>query len=107
MPGAYTNPVYEAKLFLEEAKVLYAKWYEGVGQPFQVTKVEFPGTPDAFDVLRVKVVLVRTIGVLPSTTIRTFAFVTECYGTVATVTSKKDDANEEFTVAAEIRRIAP
>ena len=60
-----------------------------------------------FDVLRVKVVLVRTIGILPSTTIRTFAFVTECYGTVATVTSKKDDANEEFTVAAEIRRIAP
>lgn len=34
------------------AKVLYAKWYEGVGQPFQVTKVEFPGTPDAFDVLQ-------------------------------------------------------
>jgi len=31
-------------------KVLYAKWYEGVGQPFQVSKVEFPGSPDAFDV---------------------------------------------------------
>ncbi len=34
------------------SKVLYAKWYEGVGQPFQVTKVEFPGAPDAFDVLQ-------------------------------------------------------
>lgn len=60
-----------------------------------------------FDVLRVKVVLVRTIGFLPSTTIRTFAFVTECYGTIATVTSTDNETNEEFTNAAEIRRISP
>lgn len=60
-----------------------------------------------FDVLRVKVVLVRTIGVLPSTTIRTFAYVTECYGTIATVTSTDNETNEEFTRAAEIRRISP
>jgi hypothetical protein len=31
-------------------KVLYAKWYEGVGKPFHVTKVEFPTSPEAFDV---------------------------------------------------------
>lgn len=60
-----------------------------------------------FDVLRVKVVLVRTIGFLPSVTVRTFAFVTECYGTVATVTNADSDTNEEFTMAKEIRRIAP
>jgi hypothetical protein len=60
-----------------------------------------------FDVLRVKVVLVRTIGVLPPVTIRTFAFVTECYGTIATVTSSDNETNEEFTHAAEIRRISP
>ncbi len=61
----------------------------------------------SFDVLRVKVVLVRTIGLLPPTTIRTFAFVTECYGTIATVTSSDNETNEEFTHAAEIRRISP
>ena len=60
-----------------------------------------------FDVLRVKVVLVRQIvGFLPKT-IRTFAFVTECYGTIATVTSSDNETNEEFTHASEIRRIAP
>ena len=60
-----------------------------------------------FDVLRVKTVLVRTIGLLPSETYRTFAFVTECYGTIATVSSAKNDMNVEFTTAAEIRRISP
>ncbi|MDB4937507.1 MAG: hypothetical protein JWP87_4479 [Labilithrix sp.] len=60
-----------------------------------------------FDVLRVKVVLVRTIGFLAPTTIRTFAFVTECYGTIATVTSSDNETNVEFTHAAEIRRISP
>ena len=60
-----------------------------------------------FEVLRVQVLLTRTIGVLPPTTLRTFAFVTECYGTVATVTSAENETNLEFTRAAEIRRIAP
>jgi hypothetical protein len=60
-----------------------------------------------FDVLRVKTVLVRTIGLLPSETYRTFAFVTECYGTIATVSSVKNETNVEFTYAAEIRRISP
>lgn len=54
-----------------------------------------------------KIALVRTIGVLPSITIRSFAFVTECYGTVATVTSNDNEANAEFTAAKELRRIAP
>ena len=61
-----------------------------------------------FDVLRVKVVLTRKVGFVPVTTIvRTFAFVTECYGTIATVTSKDNETNVEFTDAAEIRRISP
>lgn len=59
-----------------------------------------------FDVLRVKTVLTRTQGFLV-TTVRTFAFVTECYGTVATVTSKDNESEAEFTRAAELRRIAP
>jgi hypothetical protein len=60
-----------------------------------------------FEVLRVQVLLRRTIGILPTTTLRTFAFVTECYGTIATVTSAENEANVEFTRAAEIRRISP
>jgi hypothetical protein len=60
----------------------------------------------AFDVLRVRVLLTRTVGLLV-TTIRSFAFVTECYGTIATVTSGDNEANVEFTHAAELRRIAP
>lgn len=59
-----------------------------------------------FDVLRVKTVLTRTQGFLV-TTVRTFAFVTECYGTVATVTSEDNESDEEFTHALELRRIAP
>jgi hypothetical protein len=65
-----------------------------------------------FDVLRVKTVLVRTFPLNPlfPVTVRTFAFVTECYGTVATVTSKDNEAGDatgEFTNAVEIRRISP
>ena len=57
--------------------------------------------------LRVKTTLVRQVGVLPPVTIRTFAFVTECYSTVALVTSDDNEPNEEFTTAKEIRRIIP
>jgi hypothetical protein len=61
-----------------------------------------------FDVLRVNTLLTRKVGFVPvTTTIRTFAFVTECYGTVATVTSADNESNEEFTSAKEIRRISP
>lgn len=63
-----------------------------------------------FDVLRVSILLTRKVlafGVYTTTTVRSFAFVTECYGTVATVTSADNETNEEFTMAKEIRRIAP
>lgn len=59
-----------------------------------------------FDVLRVKTVLTRTLGVSVTVT-RTFAFVTECFGTVASVTSQPNELSDEFTNAAEVRRIAP
>jgi hypothetical protein len=59
-----------------------------------------------FSVLRVGTVLTRTTGVVV-TVIRSFAFVTDCYGPVATITSKDDELSAEFTTAAEIRRIAP
>ncbi len=79
-----------------------------------VSKVDAAGdlkTPlGTFDVLRVQVVLTRVVGVAPfatTTVVRTYAFVTECYGTIATITSSNNETNEEFTHAAEIRRIAP
>lgn len=79
-----------------------------------VSKVDAVGdlkTPlGTFDVQRVQVVLARVVGVAPfatTTVVRTYAFVTECYGTIATVTSSDNEANAEFTTAAEIRRIAP
>jgi hypothetical protein len=61
-----------------------------------------------FEVLRVQVLLTRTnVPLTANKTIRTFAFVTECYGTIATITSTDNEADVEFTRAAEIRRISP
>jgi hypothetical protein len=80
------------------------------------SKVDAAGTLKTplgtFDVLRVQVLLTRTVGtpgitLTTVTTVRTFAFVTECYGTIATVTSKDNETEAEFTHAFEIRRISP
>jgi hypothetical protein len=74
------------------------------------SKVDAKGTLKTplgtFTVLRVQTLLTKTVGVLVTTT-RTFAWVTECYGTVATASSKDNEANVEFTQSAEVRRIAP
>lgn len=59
-----------------------------------------------FNVLRVGVDLTRTIG-FSTTTTRTYLFVTECFGTVAAIVSKSNEASDEFTSAAEVRRLAP
>ena len=59
-----------------------------------------------FDVLRVRTTLVRQVGVL-TTTIRSFAFASECFGTVATVTSQNNEPSAEFSSLAEVRRLSP
>jgi hypothetical protein len=59
-----------------------------------------------FDVLRVRVRMVRTVGVVPTVT-RSFLFVAECFGTVAAATSQPNEPNVEFTDAAEVRRLTP
>lgn len=59
-----------------------------------------------FEVLRVGVVLTRTVGALV-TVVRSYAFVSECFGTVATVTSRDNERREEFTRASEVRRLTP
>ncbi len=59
-----------------------------------------------YDVLRVGVVLTRTIG-FSVTTLRSFSFISECVGTVGSVRSNDNEDSPEFTQAAEVRRIDP
>lgn len=59
-----------------------------------------------FDVLRVRTTLVRTQGLL-TTTIRSFSFTTECFGTVATLRAQDNESNVEFSDVAELRRLTP
>lgn len=64
-------------------------------------------TPFAdFPVLRTQVVLTRTVGLL-TTTVRTYLFTTECFGTIASIVSKDNEQNAEFTSAAEVQRLSP
>jgi len=64
-------------------------------------------TPFAdFPVTRLRVELERTVGLL-TTTVRQYVFVTECFGTVATIRSADNEPDLEFDSPAEIRRIAP
>jgi hypothetical protein len=59
-----------------------------------------------FQVLRVRSTMDRTVGIL-NYVFRSFAFVTECYGTVATIAAQEDETEVEFTDVAELKRIAP
>jgi hypothetical protein len=59
-----------------------------------------------FPVLRVSTGLDRTVGLLVTRT-RSHAFVSECFGTVATVTSEPGETATEFISASEIRRLSP
>lgn len=59
-----------------------------------------------FPVARVAVDLTRQVGAV-ITTRRSFAFVAECYATVANVVSQDYEGGAEFTDAAEVRRLAP
>lgn len=65
-------------------------------------------TPYAtFPSLRVRTVMTRSLNFVPSLTLRTFAWNTECFGTVAVVTSRDNEPAAEFTTAAEVRRLSP
>ncbi len=60
-----------------------------------------------FPVLRVATDLARTSGVITLASSRTFAWLAECFGTIATITSQNAESGTEFTSAAEARRLAP
>ncbi len=59
-----------------------------------------------FPAIRVGTVLTRTVGFTP-TTVRTFAFVAECYGVIGVVVSQDNEPAPLFTDGAELRRLAP
>ena len=59
-----------------------------------------------FPVLRIQTLLTRTVNMVPGT-MRTFLFVTECFGTVASVSSNANEPQVEFTTASELKRLAP
>jgi hypothetical protein len=64
-------------------------------------------TPYAeFPVLRVRTDLTRVVG-FSTTTVRTYIFAAECFGSVATITSQDNEDEVEFTSAKEVRRLAP
>lgn len=82
--------------------VFYTERYVG-----RVDAVGDAVTPfGTFPVRRLAVDLTRTIGAAV-TTRRSFAFVAECYGTVATIASQDHEAESEFTDAAELWRLTP
>jgi|SRR5688572_9471954 hypothetical protein len=59
-----------------------------------------------FPVVRIGVDFRQTLGAVV-TTRRSYAFVAECFGTVATIVSQDYEPDDEFTDAAEVRRIIP
>ncbi len=60
-----------------------------------------------FPVLRVATALTRTSGFTTLATSRTYTWVAECFGPVATATSQNFESSNEFTDIAEVRRLAP
>jgi hypothetical protein len=59
-----------------------------------------------FPVVRVAVDFTQTAGAV-ITTHKTYAWISECYGTVATITSQSYESKPDFTKAAEVWRLAP
>lgn len=73
-----------------------------------VDRVGDATTPYAkFPSLRVRTVMNRTINFVPTLTLRTFSWVTECFGTIATVQSQDNETSTEFTSVKEVRRLTP
>lgn len=85
------------------AIVAYTEEYE--------SRVDLVGTMKTpygeFPVVRVATDLRRTSGAALLLTKRTFAWVSECFGPVATVSSQDFESSAEFTDPAEVRRLAP
>ncbi len=75
-----------------------------------VNKVDAAGTLKTpygtFNVLRVQTVLTRDdLGVVE--VIRSFSFVAECFGSIASLVSQTDETQVDFTNASEVQRLTP
>jgi hypothetical protein len=75
-----------------------------------VNKVDAQGTLKTpygtFNVLRVQTVLTRDdLGVVE--VIRSFSFVAECFGSIASLVSQTDETAVDFTNASEVQRLTP
>lgn len=60
-----------------------------------------------FPVVRVATDMTRTSGFSTLATTRTFTWISECFGPVATASSQSFETDDEFTDIAEVRRLAP
>ena len=105
-------PLTEGKTWSTNSTV--TGYYSGVNVGFwsesYTNQVDASGTLTtpfgSFDVLRVRTTLVRLyLGI--TTTIRSFSFATECFGTVASITSTDNEPSLEFSSISELRRLAP
>lgn len=83
-------------------QVLYTEKYASTVDAHGTLKVPY-GT---FDVLRVQTTLTRTVGAVVTVT-QSLAFIAECFGPVATLSSQSDETKTEFTNAAEAQRLTP
>lgn len=85
------------------AIVAYSERYE--------SRVDHTGTMKTpygeFPVLRVATDLDRTSGGATLSSRRSFAWVAECFGSIATVSSQDFETSAEFSDPAEVRRLAP
>jgi len=82
--------------------VFYADTYDSTVDAHGTMKTPFA----TFPVLRIQVNRLSNLGGLFTKSHR-FVFVTECFGTVATMVSKDNETVDEFTTAAEVSRLAP
>lgn len=80
----------------------YAERYEATVDKRGTVQTPFGDFP----ALRVHTNLQRTVGFVV-TDVQTHAFVAECFGTVATLSSPDGETGTEFSLAAELRRLAP
>lgn len=101
-PGASWSSEADVSGVAQGIGVFYTERYES----FVDGRGDLDTPYGTFPVLRVRTVLTRTVG-FAVTTIRTFLFVAECFGTVATVVSQDNESDVEFTEASEVRRLEP
>lgn len=81
---------------------LYSDAYESSVDAHGLMKTPYAD----FQVLRVNTKLTRSVGGVPSLILRTFSFVAECAGPVATMLSQNNEQAVEFTTAAEVQRLS-